>query len=290
MKKFITIGIGEILWDMLPDGKMLGGAPANFAYHTHQLGSDGIVISAVGDDILGKEIEEIVEGKGLVNGLSKSTFPTGTVSVELTNGIPDYTIHENVAWDDIQLNEVAKEKLKQANAVCFGSLAQRCEMSQKAIWAALEMVPESCLKVFDINIRQSFFTKDLIDKSLLYADIFKINDEELELFQSMFQLEGSVDELCQQILVKYDLKLLTLTKGSDGSILYTPTEKSDLPTPAVQVIDTIGAGDSFNATMVMGLLYNKPLKVIHNNAIKVSAFVCTQKGATPVLPNNLMYN
>lgn len=287
--KHIVIGIGEILWDMLPQGKVLGGAPANFAYHTTQLGAEGTAVSAIGDDDLGREITKIIKEKNVVNGLYIANEPTGTVGVELNNGIPNYTIYENVAWDNIVLTDVAKEKLAKADAICYGSLAQRNKISYKAIWEALEMVPDSCIKVFDINLRQHFYSKEIIEKSLELADVFKINEEEIMIFLTMFGIEGREYEACTQIVDKYNLQLLTLTKGSEGSLLISKNEKSFIPTPKVEVVDTIGAGDSFTAAMVMGLLYKQPLAVLHQKAVDISAFVCTKNGATPVLPKELKY-
>ncbi|MGQ1784708.1 MULTISPECIES: carbohydrate kinase family protein [unclassified Saccharicrinis] len=284
-----VIGIGEILWDMLPEGKVLGGAPANFAYHAMQLGAEGVAISAIGNDELGQEIVKIIEEENVVNALHISNKPTGTVGVELNNGIPSYTIYEDVAWDNIKLTDVAKEKLVKADAVCFGSLAQRSKVSRKAIWEALALVPESCIKVFDINLRQHFYSKEVIEKSLEFADVFKINEEEIEIFRTMFGMEGTEEELCAQVVDQYNLRLLTLTKGSEGSLLMAKDEKSFIPTPKVKVADTIGAGDSFTATMVMGLLYEQPLTALHQKAVDVSAFVCTNNGATPLLPEKLKY-
>ncbi|MCW3787686.1 carbohydrate kinase family protein [Plebeiibacterium sediminum] len=286
---YTVIGIGEILWDLLPGGKVLGGAPANFAYHAMQLGAEGVVISAIGNDDLGNEIAKIINQENVVNGLYVSTKTTGTVGVELNNGIPNYTIYEDVAWDNIELTEVAKEKLAIADAICYGSLAQRNEVSRKTIWKALEMVPETCLKVFDINLRQNFYSKEIIDKSLQFANVFKINEEEIVIFKDMFEMEGTEEEICQQIVNKYDLTLLTLTKGSEGSFLITNNEKSFVSTPKVEVADTIGAGDSFTATMVMGILNKQPLNILHQKAVEVSAFVCTNHGATPILPDDLKY-
>lgn len=290
MKNYTVIGIGEILWDLLPDGKILGGAPANFAYHATQLGAEGMAVSAVGNDELGKEIVKLIKEKKVHNGLSLAKEPTGTVTVELKDGIPSYIIHEGVAWDNLVLTDTAKEKLAKADAICFGSLAQRSQVSRKAIWEALEMVPKSCIKVFDINLRQNFYSKEIIEKSLEYADVFKINEEEIVLFKDMFGMQGTELELCQQIIANYNLRLLTLTKGSEGSLLMSKDDKSFIPTPKVKVADTIGAGDSFTATMVMGLLNKQPLAVLHQKAVDVSAFVCTHHGATPVLPEELKYH
>ncbi|GAF02908.1 carbohydrate kinase family protein [Saccharicrinis fermentans] len=289
MKKHIVIGIGEILWDLLPVGKVLGGAPANFAHHAMQLGAEGVTVSAVGNDDMGNEISRIIESENLINGLYIADKPTGTVGVELSNGIPKYTIYEDVAWDHLELTDVAKVYLEKADAICFGSLAQRNHVSRIAIWKALEMVPASCLKVFDINLRQGYYSKELISKSLEFADVFKINEEEIVLFKELFGMNGTEEELCQLLVEKFDLTLLALTKGAEGSLLVAKDTNSFIATPRVKVADTIGAGDSFTASMVMGLLYKQPLAVLHQKAVDVSAFVCTNSGATPLLPEEIKY-
>lgn len=287
MEKKTVIGIGEILWDLLPDGKQLGGAPANFAWHAQQLGAEGTVVSAVGEDEPGEEIRDIIKDKALGNGISISSKPTGTVSVELSNGIPDYIIHENVAWDFIELNDLAKEKTLQADAICFGSLAQRSDVSAKNIRTALDSAPEECLKIFDINLRQAFYSKEIIEASLKRANVFKINDEELLIVREMFGVSGTDEEVCRELMDMFDLKLTALTGGEKGSMLIAKGEVSEIKTPKVEVVDTIGAGDSFTAALAMGMLEGLPLKEIHNRAVTLSAFVCTQKGATPVIPDDL---
>lgn len=284
IKKYTVIGIGEVLWDLLPDGKILGGAPVNFAYHAMQLGALGVAVSSVGNDELGREIMDSVNSKGVENCIAVNNHPTGTVGVTLKDGKPDYTIYENVAWDFIELLPEAVKILKQADAICFGTLAQRGAVSHEAIQKALKLVPEQCLKVYDINLRQKYYSKDLIHESLSVANIFKINDDEVELFKHLFGLEGSETEVCRKIKETYSLEYLALTKGEKGSSLFHEVEVSFMPTPFVNVEDTVGAGDSFTSAMVMGILNQKPLNEIHAKAVELSAFVCTQKGGTPALP------
>lgn len=284
IKKYTVIGMGEVLWDLLPDGKILGGAPVNFAYHAMQLGAVGVAVSSVGDDELGREIMDSVNSKGVENCIAVNTHPTGTVGVILKDGKPDYTIYENVAWDFIELTPEAIQIIQQADAICFGTLAQRSAVSHKAILKALKLVPENCLKVYDINLRQKYYSKELISESLSIANVFKINDDEIEIFKQLFELEGSETEVCRKIIEKYSLVYLALTKGENGSYLFHNDEVSFLPTPKVVVQDTIGAGDSFTSALVMGILNKQPLNEIHAKAVEISAFVCTQKGATPLLP------
>jgi fructokinase len=287
-KKYTVIGIGEILWDLLPDGKMLGGAPINFAYHASQLGAVGVAISSVGKDELGREILKSVDTKGVVNCISVNKYPTGTVGVILKDGIADYTIYENVAWDFIELSKVSTIMLQQADAICFGTLAQRNIVSHDAIMTALKLVPEKCLKVYDINLRQKYYNADLISKSLISSNVFKINDDEIELFKHLFKMDGNEVELSQKIMKTYSIEYLALTKGDKGSYLFWKDDISFMPTPVVDVEDTIGAGDSFTSALVMGILNNLPIKEIHRKAVEISAFVCTQKGATPVLNESLL--
>lgn len=289
IKKHTIVGIGEVLWDLLPDGKILGGAPVNFAYHASQLGAFAVAISAVGNDELGQEIMDTVNQKGIVNCISVNNQPTGTVGVTLKDGKPDYTIYENVAWDFMELVPNAIEILEKADSVCFGTLAQRSLVSHEAILKALKLVPANCLKVYDINLRQKYYSKELILKSLMVSNVFKINEDEVEIFKQLFLIEGTEVEICQQIINTYSLKYLALTKGDKGSYLFHQNEVSFLATPSVVVEDTIGAGDSFTSALVMGILNKQPLKEIHQKAVEISAFVCTQKGATPVLNKELTH-
>ncbi len=287
MKKKTVIGIGEILWDLLPDGKQLGGAPANFAWHAQQLGANGVVVSAVGEDDLGNEIRDFIKQKALGNGISISSKPTGTVSVELSNGIPDYIIHENVAWDFIELSDFARNNVSHADAICFGSLAQRSRVSANSILTALDSSPDECLRIFDINLRQNFFSKEVIEDSLKRANVFKINEEELLVVRQMFGIAGSDEKVCRILMDRFELKLVALTVGDKGSMLISENESSEISTPKVDVVDTIGAGDSFTAALTMGMLGSLSLKETHKRAVTLAAFVCTQKGATPVIPADL---
>jgi len=283
-----VIGIGEILWDLLPEGKQLGGAPTNFAYHARQLGLDSSIISSVGNDELGQEIIHNIKEAGIISFIDSIDKPTGTVSVKLDkNGIPNYVIHEDVAWDFITPSESAIEFASRADAICFGTLAQRSETSYYSIQETLKTVPDTALKVFDINMRQRFYNETIIRNSLQKANVLKINDEEILVFADIFGISGDEFEIMHQIIDNHQLKILALTKGAHGSWLISREEDSYLDTPNVSIADTVGAGDSFTAGLVAGLLNNKPLKEIHRSAVDISAFVCTQKGATPILPDHL---
>jgi fructokinase len=286
-KKYNVVGIGEILWDLLPSGKVLGGAPANFAYHAHQLGAEGFVISAIGNDSLGDEILAHLSNYDLNLKIEKVDYPTSTVIVKLSgNGVPEYEIIRDVAWDYLSLTPDSYRLAAETDAVCFGTLAQRNSVSHKVITDFVKLVPDKALKIFDINLRQSFFSKELIEESLKLANVLKINDDELKLVTGLFYWEEAPDEvLCRKLLKNYDLQLVALTCGTNGSHLFTDDEQSSLATPIVEVKDTIGAGDSFTAGMAMGLLNKKALKDCHAIAVELSAYICTHNGAMPEHPS-----
>ena len=292
MNKPIVVGMGEALWDVLPDGKKIGGAPANFAFHAGQAGMDSRVVSAVGNDALGEEALATLEGKGLnIEAVARVDFPTGVVNVSLgEQGIPQYDICEGVAWDNIPFTPTLANLASQAQAVCWGSLAQRNEVSRKTIFSFLDAMPsdEERLKVFDINLRQQFYTLEIIEASCRRANVLKINDEELVLVSELLRLgAGSPEVLCRSLMERYGLRILVLTCGANGSYVFTPVETSYRVTPKVQVADTVGAGDSFTATLVGELLRNTPVGVAHEHAVEVAAYVCTQQGAMAEWPDSL---
>ena len=287
----LVVGMGEALWDMLPEGRKLGGAPANFAYHVSQFGLDSRVVSAVGDDELGNEILANFAEKQLERQIEKVAYPTGTVLVTLDEkGVPCYEIKEGVAWDNIPYTPALENLAKQTRAVCFGSLAQRNAVSRETINRFIDEMPqdENVLKIFDINLRQHFYSKELIEASLKKSNVLKINDEELVVVGEMFGFADiDFQDKCWILLAKYNLKMLILTCGTEGSYVFTPGEVSFLETPQVQVADTVGAGDSFTGAFVAAILNGKTVKDAHRLAVDVSAFVCTQNGAMPELSEEL---
>ncbi len=291
-KKNYVVGIGEALWDILPEGKKIGGAPANFAYHISQFGLQSRVVSAVGKDKLGNEIIENFQEKGLSILIERVEYPTGTVQVQLDEaGVPCYEIKENVAWDNIPYTDELKELARQTRAVCYGSLAQRNVVSRETINSFLEAMPEdeSCYKVFDINLRQGFYTKEILCNAMEHCNVLKINDEELVAVSRMFGYPGiDLQDKCWILLAKYNLKMLILTCGVNGSYVFTPGNVSFVETPKVEVADTVGAGDSFTASFLAAILSGKTIIEAHQLAVNVSAFVCTQNGAMPRLPENLL--
>ena len=283
----VVVGMGEALWDMLPEGKKLGGAPANFAYHVSQLGLDSCVVSAVGDDVLGKEIRATFKEKKVRNVIETVPYPTGTVQVTLdAEGVPQYEIKEGVAWDNIPYTPELKALAAETKAVCFGSLAQRSVVSRNTINRFLDDMPkEGTLRIFDINLRQNFYSKDVLCNSFKKCNILKINDEELVTVSRMFGYPGiDLQDKCWILLAKYDLKMLILTCGVNGSYVFVPGSVSFVETPKVKVADTVGAGDSFTAAFVASILKGKSVSEAHRMAVDVSAYVCTQNGAMPELP------
>jgi fructokinase len=288
--KDIIVGIGEILWDVFPQGKVLGGAPANFAYHVSQFGLNGFAVSAIGKDPLGVEILQVLSDKQLKTVIGEVGFPTGTVQVTLSgNGIPQYEICEQVAWDNIPFTPELEGLARQTKTVCFGSLAQRSAVSHNTINRFIDAVPAGAMKIFDINLRQHFYSKELIDESLRKCNVLKINDDEVVLVAKLFGWEDKPEvEIARHLMQVYQLNILVLTKGTDGSYVYTADETSYLPTPIVEVADTVGAGDSFTAAFVASLLKGKSIVEAHKKAVDVSAFVCTQHGAMPVLPETII--
>lgn len=283
MKKKI-VGLGEVLWDMLPEGKALGGAPCNFAYHACQIpGIEGWGVSAVGDDELGKEILDTLKEKDVNFIIPVIDKPTGTVKVTLDDkGVPNYEICEGVAWDYIPFTPEMEALAKECDAVCFGALAQRNTVSADTIHKFLESVPEKTLKVFDINLRQNFYTKEVIERSLKTADILKINDEEVAVIKDMFGMkELSDEEALRKLKDDFNLKMVVETMGAVGSYVFADGETSWIPTPKVEVADTVGAGDSFTGAFIAELLDGKSIQEAHKKAVEVSAFVCTRHGAMP---------
>jgi Sugar kinases, ribokinase family len=292
MNKRYVVGLGEVLWDVLPEGKKLGGAPANFAYHAGQfLGMNNtIAVSALGEDKLADETIEALREHGLNDLLPHVPYPTGTVQVQLDEqGIPTYDIKENVAWDNIPFDDDIAEIARNCRAVCFGSLAQRNVVSRETIQKFLDATPADCLKIFDINLRQQFYTQEILRESFQRCNILKINDEELVLIGRMFGYPGlDIENKCWLILGKYNLDMLVLTCGTNGSYVFTPGHVSFQETPKVKVADTVGAGDSFTGSFVGSILNGKSVPEAHRTAVQVSAYVCTQNGAMPTYPEELL--
>lgn len=292
MKQTLTIaGIGELLWDLLPSGKQLGGATLNFAFHAAQFGCRSTVVSAVGNDPYGRQIlEKLQEAQLNTAYVQQNDYPTGTVEVRLdARGVPSYTIHRPVAWDFIAWNEGLGQLAPQLDAVCFGTLGQRSETSAATIRKLLSHVGPQCLKVFDINLRQNFYSEQVVRASLEQADILKLNEDELPVVAGMLSLHGNADSQMEQLRQRYDLRYIVYTLGSRGSRITGADDCSEMETTKVEVADTVGAGDSFTAAFVTGILQGRPLHEVHRRATETAAYVCSRAGGTPPLPDSLKY-
>src|SRR6202795_2501975 len=292
---FNVIGVGEVLWDLLLTGAQLGGAPANFAYHAHALGEQAQVITRVGKDDYGREIVRAFREMGLPETIVQidDTVPTGTAMVALSgDGLAQFTIQENVAWDHIAVTREALVAASEAHAICFGSLAQRSEPSRNAIQQLVAETPADALRVFDINLRQQFHSRGLIEQSLQLANGLKLNDDKLRTPVDIFGLTGfaehQIKHQIEWLAHTFSLRLVALTRGANGSLLYQKDNNevrwSDCPSRPVKVVDTVGAGDSFTAAMVLGLLRKMDLDEINTIANEVARYVCSEPGATPALP------
>lgn len=284
------VGIGEVLWDMLPEGKRIGGAPANFAFHAAQFGLECRVVSAVGNDRPGQEIHETLSARRLKGIVADVPFPTGTVQVAVDGrGVPAYEIKEEVAWDNIPFTPAVEALALQTRAVCWGSLAQRSPVSRATINRYIDTMPdgEGRLKVFDVNLRQNFYSREIIKDSLRRCNILKINEEELVTVAGLSGFDaGSLKDCCRLMLVESGLRMLVLTCGVRGSYIFTPGGTSFVETPRVTVADTVGAGDSFTGSFVAGILQGMGVREAHERAVRVSAYVCTRHGAMPELPES----
>jgi fructokinase len=278
------IGIGELVWDMLPGGKQLGGAPVNFAYWCNRLGAEGYPSSAVGNDELGREAIDSLSGTGLdLDYVQRNSLPTGRVNVTISgNGIPEYDIVENVAWDALEADDKLLQLAAKADAICWGSLAQRSEMSRGAITAILDATRGDCLKIFDINIRQQWYDKNIVTASLAKADVLKLNEDELPLVAALLGLGKSGEDAIASLIGSFGLRYVVYTAGADLSEIHAAAGLlSRIPTPRVEVVDTVGAGDSFTAAFITSLLQGDPVAVCHLKAVETAAMVCTLHGAIP---------
>jgi len=287
---FRVCGIGEVLWDAFPDGEKFGGAPANFTCHSHSLGAETYVVSCIGRDSRGVKAREFLDNHGVDTSClaDSEAHETGVVIVTLdAEGKPDYEIKEGVAWDNIPLTDTMIDLAPELDAVCFGSLCQRGEVSRNTIERFLAATKSDCLRVFDINIRQSFYNDGIIRDSLESANVLKLNDEELPIVAELIDAEGSDEEIIHSVIARFDLKLVALTCGPKGALMVTPDKSNFSAPPVTDVINTVGAGDSFTAAMIMGFLNDRPLDQINRAANRLAAFVCTQNGAVPQLPESL---
>ena len=289
----IAVGLGELLWDMLPKGKQIGGAPFNFARHCNQLGLEGFPVSQIGIDELGNETVSLLKDWGITpDFVSRDPqHETGTVNIRLDNqGKPNYEIRDDAAWDFIQHNLLLEQLAPKVDIVCFGTLAQRSDASRSTIYSFLDRMSSDAIKLFDVNLRQHFYSIGSIEASLERASILKLSDEELPVLKNAFSLSGSVEVQLSELKNRFELKLIAYTRGAEGSLLIDGSGTDDHPGTIITTIDTIGAGDSFSATLCTGLLQGLTLAPLNENANQVAAYVCSQRGATPALPESIVKN
>ncbi len=289
---FTIVGLGEVLWDRFPDGAKFGGAPANFACTTAGLAGNQArvyIASGIGDDELGRQsIETLLERSVDVSLLQVRPQPTGTVTVEIDHsGNASYVFANKTAWDNLQWIEAWRQLASNVDAVCFGTLGQRSQPSRDAVMRFLNATCSKSLRILDINVRSPFVTSYTILQSLERANVLKINEEELSVVCKLFQVNGSPVEQLRQLIEQHQLKCVVLTRGSGGAILIRDDEISEEPAPKTDVVDTVGAGDAFTAAVTLGLLCNRPLAEINQQALRVAGYVCSQPGATPLIPHDL---
>ncbi len=278
-------GLGEILWDRFPDGDRLGGAPANFAFHAGQLGAESQTISRIGNDADGRGIISLLQSRGLSDIFIQRTdiHATGIVSVEINDGQPTYVIKQPVAWDFIEMSDDLKDLAPHLDAVCFGTLAQRNPVSRQTIQQFIRLLPKATTRLFDINLRQDFYSPEVIEFGLAHSSLLKLNHEELSVVAQLFEW-GTPEDALKQILDRYPIKLIAVTLGEKGCELVTREGKIRAAAPRVKCVDAVGAGDAFSAALVMGLLADLPLENIAEKANRTGAYVASQPGAMASLP------
>ena len=282
MGKPKIVGIGELLWDVLPAGRRLGGAPVNFAFYAQEQGAEACIVSAVGQDASGDELLGGIAALGLgVRAVQRNAHPTSTVEVTLdAAGIPAYRIREQVAWDYIERTAEADAAVAGAAVVCWGSLAQRNAVSRRTILALVDAAPVGCLRLFDINLRLNYYDERIVRDSLERADILKLNEDELPVVARFSGLEGAAERVVAQLVERFSLRYVVFTEGGRGSrVTAADGRTSYLATPRVEVADTVGAGDAFTATFAASLMQGLPMEECHRRAVAVAAFVCTRHGA-----------
>ena len=276
------LSIGEILWDIFPDKKILGGAPANFEFHARQFGSDATLFTALGNDQQGIELEENAVKAGIIMQSSRVSHPTGIADIFLNNEqVPTYKLNDNCAWDHIPLTNKLKKFAEKADLIVFGTIAQRNIESRNTIQEALKLSKSSSKILFDINLRLDFYSKEIIEESLNAANYLKLNDEEESVLQNLF------NKNIEQIISDFNLELAILTLGPKGSKIITSNSMSECPASKCKIVDTVGAGDSFTAFFIINYLKGMSIHESQKKASKVAAYVCAHNGATVQIPKNL---
>ena len=287
----VIVGLGEVLWDVYPEDAHFGGAPANFASHAASLGAEAWMVSAVGADELGARALDALRERGVhcVHLVQDPHHATGQVLVTLNAaGQASYKFAADTAWDHLAWSDGLAALAARCDAVCFGTLGQRSPVSRETIRRFLQATPPAALRVFDVNLRQRFYDAETIHTSLQLASALKLNDEELPIVAELCGLRATTPRtMLHELLTRYELRLAALTRGPHGSLLISPDAEDECPAPRTLAVDTVGAGDAFTATLVTGFLRGLPLAEINRHANAVASFVCSQKGATPPLPESL---
>ncbi len=291
-RETIVVGLGEVLWDLLPSGPRFGGAPANFACSVAELSAattSVYMLSSVGQDALGRRaIESLEQHRVASKYISQTSYPTGTVDVHLSEqGIASYQFAENTAWDHLSWSPSLSDLATKTDAVCFGTLGQRSTSSQSTILRFLEEQKPSALRVFDVNLRSPFYSDEIISHSLERSNVLKLNDEELPVVSELCGLSGSPESLLRQLAERYQLHAVALTRGPRGALLLRGSEIDDNPGQSAKVADTIGAGDAYTAALVLGLLDDQSTATINQRGCRVASYVCEQSGATPRIPREI---
>jgi len=283
----VVVGLGELLWDCFPDRKRPGGAPANVAFHAGQLGLMGVICSRVGDDDLGTEMLRFVNDHELTTDFIQLDKVHGTGRVDIqadAHGEPTYTFADDVAWDHLEVDETWRNLAPSVGAVCFGTLAQRCEASREAVHQFLAAVPETALKVYDVNLREPWYAAAWIERSLHAADVVKLNGDEVNLLGKLFKLPSTVPaELAETLQAKYGVKLLCVTRGKDGCLLVNASDSIAEEGIPVNDAHPVGAGDSLTAALIFAQLRQWPLDRSAAFANQVAAMVASRPGAMPDL-------
>ena len=283
--KFTTVGLGELLWDVFPNSRQLGGAPANFAYMTNLLGDEGVVASRIGSDALGDEAKRWLEQMGLDTSWVQcdATHRTGVVLVKVdAQGQPTFEIAQPVAWDFLEWSASWQRLARRADAVCFGSLAQRSPQSRETTHSFLNTIRPETTRVFDVNLRQAFYSAQILSDAAKHADILKLNHDELPTLVQLLGVPFHDEESAAQWLLNtFHIKLVCLTRGARGSLLVSEYAKHEHPGVPVQVADTVGSGDAFTAALVYHYLRRAPLEQMNEAANRMGSWVASQTGATP---------
>ena len=281
-----VVGLGELLWDVFPDGKRPGGAPANVAFQAQQLGCQGVVASRVGADAEGEELIRFLKTKGLDTSAIQgdSQHPTGRVTVEVTGpGQHEFMIHEGVAWDHLKWNPDLQKVMKSAAAVCFGTLAQRSAGSRESIQSAVQATPAECLRVYDVNLRQHYYDRDWIADSLKLANVVKLNDSEVTALAPLLDLSPMQADFARELLTGWELDLVCITRGEQGALITDQSSTYEIPGRKVDVVDTVGAGDAFTAGLIVSRIQGWPWKRCGMFANRVGGLVASRSGAMPEL-------